>query len=103
MFVCFFLLFFVLFFVLFVLFLLLFFAFHFSKPLKFVLGLPKWEFSTGKKHFTPGKNKIDDGGSKPSKSDGRGVVPPGNILSRHFEKYIYHRNTISLLYKQKTV
>ena len=31
------------------------FAFHFSKPLKFVLGLPKWEFSTRKKHFTPGK------------------------------------------------
>ena len=24
------------------------FAFHFSKPLAFVLGLPKWEFSTGK-------------------------------------------------------
>ena len=22
---------------------------------QFVLGLPKWEFSTGKKHFTPGK------------------------------------------------
>ena len=32
-----------------------FFAFHFSKPLKFVLGLPKWKFSTGKKHFTAGK------------------------------------------------
>ena len=31
------------------------FFFHFLKPLKFVLGLPKWEFSTGKKHFTPGK------------------------------------------------
>ena len=31
-----------------------FFAFHFSKPQKFVSGLPKWEFSTGKKHFTPG-------------------------------------------------
>ena len=27
------------------------FAIHFSKPLKFVLGLPKWEFSTGKKAF----------------------------------------------------
>ena len=25
-----------------------FFAFHSSKPLKFVLGLPKWKFSTGK-------------------------------------------------------
>ena len=33
-----------------------FFAFHFSKPLKFVLGLPKWQFSTGKRHFTPGKH-----------------------------------------------
>ena len=33
-----------------------FFASHFSKPLKFVLSLPKWKFSTGKKHFTPGKN-----------------------------------------------
>ena len=32
-----------------------FFAFHFWKRKKFVLGLPKWEFSTGKKHFTPGK------------------------------------------------
>ena len=33
----------------------LFFFFFFifvSKPLKFVLGLTKWEFSTGKKHFT---------------------------------------------------
>ena len=34
-----------------------FFAFHFSKWLKFVLGLPKWKFATGKKHFTPGKKK----------------------------------------------
>ena len=32
-----------------------FFAFHFSKPLKFVWGLPKWEFSAGKNHFMPGK------------------------------------------------
>ena len=23
--------------------------------MKFVFGLPKWKFSTGKKHFTPGK------------------------------------------------
>ena len=29
--------------------------FHFSKWLKFVLGQPKWEFSTGKKYFTLGK------------------------------------------------
>ena len=32
-----------------------FFAFHFSKRLKFVLGLPKWKFSTGKRHVTLGK------------------------------------------------
>ena len=32
-----------------------FFFFHFWKRQKFVLGLPKWEFSTGKKHFMPGK------------------------------------------------
>ena len=32
-----------------------FFASHFSKPLKYVLGLLEWTFSTGKKHFTPGK------------------------------------------------
>ena len=30
-------------------------AFHFSKQWKFVLGVPKWKFSTGKKEFTPGK------------------------------------------------
>ena len=28
------------------------FASHFSKPRKFVLGLPNWKFSTRKKHFT---------------------------------------------------
>ena len=32
-----------------------FFAFHFSKRLKFVLGVPKWKFSTGKKAFHAGK------------------------------------------------
>ena len=32
-----------------------FFYFPFSKWLKFVLGLPKWKFSAGKRHFTPGK------------------------------------------------
>ena len=31
------------------------FFFFFPKPLIFVLGLPKWEFSTGKKYFTSGK------------------------------------------------
>ena len=30
-------------------FILFYFIFHFSKQLKFVLGLPKWEFSTGEK------------------------------------------------------
>ena len=30
-------------------------AFHFSKPLKFVLSLQKWEFSTAKKYLTLGK------------------------------------------------
>ena len=35
-----------------------FFAFHFSKRRKFVL--PKWKFSTGKKHFTPGKYQEND-------------------------------------------
>ena len=33
------------------------FACHFWKRRKFVLGLPKSEFSTGKKHFTWGKNQ----------------------------------------------
>ena len=33
-----------------------FFAFHFSKPVKFVLGQPKWKFSNRKNHFSPGKN-----------------------------------------------
>ena len=37
------------------LFLFSFLSCHFSKPLKYVLGLPKREFSTGKKDFTPGK------------------------------------------------
>ena len=37
------------------LFFFFFFSFHFSKRLKLVLGVPKREFSTGKKHFTPGK------------------------------------------------
>ena len=32
-----------------------FFAFHFSKQLKFVLGVPKWKFSTGKNAFHAGK------------------------------------------------
>ena len=32
-----------------------FFCFSLFKPLRFVLGLLKWKFSTKKKHFTPGK------------------------------------------------
>ena len=40
------------------------FAFHFSKRLKFVLGLPKWEFSTGKKHFTSGVANIGTRGDR---------------------------------------
>ena len=43
------------------------FASHFSKPLKFVLGLPKWKFPTGKKHFTPGKKS------------GKMTAPPKNF------------------------
>ena len=43
------------FFYLFIYLLFFFFALHFSKLLKFVLGLPKWKFPTGKRHFTPGK------------------------------------------------
>ena len=30
-------------------------TFHFSKPLRIVLGLPKWEFSNGKNAFHAGK------------------------------------------------
>ena len=36
-----------------------FFASHFSKPLKFVLGLPNWKFSTRKKHFMQGKKQTN--------------------------------------------
>ena len=58
----------------------------------------------------------EDGGrvsrqsSKVSGGGSRGVEPPQNILSRHFEKYLHGmvlklsghvRNTISLLYMQK--
>ena len=33
-----------------------FFAVHFSKPLKFVWGVPKWKISTGKKHISCREN-----------------------------------------------
>ena len=36
------------------------FSFHFSKPLKLVLGLPKWKFSTGKKISRWEKNQEND-------------------------------------------
>ena len=36
---------------------LFFFTFEKWKTYEICLGLPKWEFSTGKKHFTPGKNQ----------------------------------------------
>ena len=51
------------------LFIYLCFAFHFSKPLKYVFCLPRWKFSTGKKHSTPGK-----------KSRNRTLPPLKNIL-----------------------
>ena len=41
------------------LFFFFFFFFHFWKRRKLVLGLPKWKFSTGKKHFTPGKKNLE--------------------------------------------
>ena len=34
-----------------------FFPCHFLKPLKFVWGLPKWEFLPGKRAFRYGKNR----------------------------------------------
>ena len=34
-----------------------FFCFSLLKTTEFVLGLPKWQFFTGKKHFSPGKNQ----------------------------------------------
>ena len=37
-----------------------FFAFHFSKRWKFVSGVPKWKFSTGKKNFTRKKIRKKD-------------------------------------------
>ena len=54
-----------------------FFSFHFWKPLKFVLGLPKWEFSTGKKSgkmtfFAPSEKHssyVPDSDSKPFSSE----------------------------------
>ena len=61
---------------------------HFSKPLKFVLVLPKWKFSTGKKHFTPGK-KISKNDFAPSEKNFP-VTPLQNRLKdcvRHLQKH----------------
>ena len=38
-------------------FVLFFFCFSLFKTTKICLGLPKWKFSTGEKHFTPEKNQ----------------------------------------------
>ena len=46
---------------------------HFSKPLELVLGLPEWKFSTGKKHFTPGK---DSGKKEVSPSEKKILLRP---------------------------
>ena len=48
--------------------LLLFFflSFYISKRLKFGLGLPKWKFATGKKHFTPGEKCLRKNDFAPS-------------------------------------
>ena len=43
------------FFLFFFLFLFFFFCFSLFKTTGICLGIPKWEFSTGKMHFTPGK------------------------------------------------
>ena len=43
-----------------------FFCFSLSKPLKFVLGLPKWEFSTGKNYFTSGEKNRKNNDFAPS-------------------------------------
>ena len=50
----------------------------FSKPLKFVLGLPKGKFSPGKKHFTPRRGK---------KKSGKMTLPPGFAPSEKFSCY----------------
>ena len=52
-FISFYLFYFILFFIIFF-FCIFYFLLLFSKPLKFVLGLPKWKFSTGKRHFMLG-------------------------------------------------
>ena len=78
-------------FVLFCVFFFFFFAFYFSKPLKFVLGLPKWKFSTGKKHFTPGK-KSEKMTLPPQKN--LPVTPLYEISHIYFCDILYTSNTI---------
>ena len=66
------------FFFLFIFLFVCFFASHFSKPLKFVLGLPKWKFSTGKKAFHSGE-KIKKNDFAPSKKFSC-YAPAQNVL-----------------------
>ena len=52
------------------------FGFHFWKPLKFVLGLPKWEFSTRKKHFMWGYSSLVLVGMCPAELESRPIQIP---------------------------
>ena len=65
------------------------FVFHFLKWLKFVLDIPKWKFSTGKKHFTPGK-----------KSGKKALPPEEKYLLRPCHAFVTSRldNCNSILY-----
>ena len=76
----------------------------FQKPLRFVLSLPKWEVSTGKKQFTPGKKSGNDQSLLPLK-----IFPlQRNKVMTHGEgpgKYVVHgprtsslRHWLSLCY-----
>ena len=70
-----------------------FFAFHFSKPLKFGLGVPKWEFSYQEKAFHTGKKK-----------SGKINLPPWKIfllcpcVKYHTETFFIKINDITLNY-----
>ena len=81
-------------------------ACHFSNPLKFVLGLPKYKFSTGKKHFTPGRKirKTDFAPSEKSscytpaldarKEKGGAGLCPGGGLSGKVGKGMYNPDRV---------
>ena len=58
-----------------------FFACHFSKPLKYVLDLPKWKFSR-KKNFTPGKKA------------GKMTLPPSEKFTCHTPEWCYYFRNI---------